>query len=1793
MFTKKMKQFSAAVLSALMLFSSVPTDVWADQTQDTGAETTESDVIGAEQAGSFIFAAFTQNETVVEPVSISYEVGDTVKDALADSEIKIGGLENGYIQTVEDISGNYSMVFADGRYGLDTPADKVETFFLSERTDVVRSDEDMDKQPDDLVAAVSNALTVMAGYTEAENNVQNYKLAQTAYNSLLTDMRTGSRDTLKTKTAELSEAIAKYLEYLNSDTRTVNVHVIQGGKDVTDAKLKFTDMYGNVTEATGNQIQLRDGKYSFVVTDSQKPYNYTTNVGKMNSGAGGAWKSIENYFEVSEESTSVSVKLASGEWFGNITAKSNVDHALCDARTVVDKENHKIVYYLADNVKGRVDVNIGSTSGTPNKDTDGTRSSLSIFPWIDFIYGTGNDTGKWVSDVKIATANTNKCSFNSDKVNNDVVAYGMEGNTMYVDIRWLDDTEADKTDCIVMQSYELEIRRIPTLAQLVIKDSVGTSLLNGFDPCVYDYDMTITDDHITVDTAPFDDDYQVTVKAGENTVVNGNQVTINGENGKFTVEVTSGETSNVYTFQVTKVAAVDVTLNMPEGVTAQVYNVNDSKIEPKTAGSNVYSLIPGATYYYEAAKAENYYTTAEFVAASGLTVSVAEPEVKSVLTGFAVYDSASKNTRKPYVWDQSFETGTYNYTIEVPDANSSVYLQANKSDSAYSYYISHLQQTTTSLYADQVLDWKAQDIKYAVDSTKNATKINRLVDVSGQSNVLRLRVQKTINSVTYYQEYDFDLVRTLHLEELSVSTLSAGKIQFVDDKNEALNFDRDIFEYVAKVGTDTTELTMSLVFPNEKSTYSFDGRYSAEVNGQPVEDVKNITVPLDVNESEETVTIKVCHKDTKAVSSTYTITVKKQKPISVTFQTNPEKATVFITNTIDKKNIYANEDGVFSLMPNITYNYIISAPGYKTIEVSDYRLPETPLEKTEIIEMEAAPASETLLPDYEAQWPTFRADFNGNGVVSARTPLKDEDAVLYWANKIGEGFDSDASGCPILVDGYLYTYASDRIIKVDTITGKVVKDAKMATKSSFAINSPTYADGMIFVGLAGGKVQAFNAETLESLWVYTDPLGGQPNCSIKYQNGYIYTGFWNGETQKANFVCIAVTDEDPTQTQEAKQASWRYTHNGFYWAGAYACQKYVLVGTDDGASGYITGHASVLSFDPVTGKLLDEKVLPGVGDLRSDIMYDEKGTGDYYFTTKGGDFYRLSVNEDGTFGDLKRIKLYNYANDAKNPAMSTCTPVVYNGRAYIGVSGTGQFGAYSGHNITVIDLDSWSIAYTVRTQGYPQTSGLLTNAYEEETGLVYVYFIDNFTPGKLRVISDKKGQTEPNEVIQEKGYDVAPVLFTPTGEQAQYAICSPISDENGFMYFKNDSAHMMCVGPALEKIVLTSLPDKTVYKPDEKFDPEGMKVTAVYTNGTQKDITDYVTYSTEALTTEDTELMIEFTHTMYQNKDGQVGVDYTAPLTRVPLIVTTDTENALAADAVARQIIAMGEITLESEELISQVKVAYEGLTDVQKQYVTKETLKVLTDAEDELAGLKASKAMIEQLNEIGEITLESEIAIQAVRAAYESLSDAQKGYVTAEALKLLENAENTLEEVINAMIPFTDVPTDAYYKRAVLWAITGEITVGITETTFCPDSDCTRAQVVAFLYRSAGSPKVDVSGPNPFSDVNEKGTFYPAIIWAYQNGIASGYRDGTFRPLDSVTRGEYIAFQHRAAGEPEVSIENPFSDVDSNHSFYKAIMWAAENGITLGRNGKFLPADHCSRCNVVAFLYRGTKINK
>lgn len=176
--------------------------------------------------------------------------------------------------------------------------------------------------------------------------------------------------------------------------------------------------------------------------------------------------------------------------------------------------------------------------------------------------------------------------------------------------------------------------------------------------------------------------------------------------------------------------------------------------------------------------------------------------------------------------------------------------------------------------------------------------------------------------------------------------------------------------------------------------------------------------------------------------------------------------------------------------------------------------------------------------------------------------------------------------------------------------------------------------------------------------------------------------------------------------------------------------------------------------------------------------------------------------------------------------------------------------------------------------------------------------------------------------------------------------------------------------------------------------------------------------------------------------------------------------------------------------------------------------------------------------------------------------------------------------------LSFSDVNASgahAPYAEAIDWAAAKGITTGYADGTFHPDAACTRAQVVTFLWRAAGSPEPK-SSENPFTDVKNEGglkPYYKAILWAVEQGVTTGKTANTFAPDATCTRAEFVTFLWRYNNSPVQSIDNPFTDVKKN-AYYDAILWAYSTGVTQGYGGcEFRPAKVCTRAQVVTFIYR------
>ena len=168
----------------------------------------------------------------------------------------------------------------------------------------------------------------------------------------------------------------------------------------------------------------------------------------------------------------------------------------------------------------------------------------------------------------------------------------------------------------------------------------------------------------------------------------------------------------------------------------------------------------------------------------------------------------------------------------------------------------------------------------------------------------------------------------------------------------------------------------------------------------------------------------------------------------------------------------------------------------------------------------------------------------------------------------------------------------------------------------------------------------------------------------------------------------------------------------------------------------------------------------------------------------------------------------------------------------------------------------------------------------------------------------------------------------------------------------------------------------------------------------------------------------------------------------------------------------------------------------------------------------------------------------------------------------------------------FADVPANSYYADAVLWAAKNGITGGIGNGLFGPNQPCTRAQIVTFLWRAAGSP--EPKAMSSFSDVSADSYYAKAVAWAVENGITTGTGDGKFSPDATCTRAQSVTFLYRAAGSPAVSGSAEFGDVATNAYYADAVAWAAKNGITGGiGGGLFGSGNDCTRAQIVTFLYR------
>ena len=1415
-----MKRLISILLLLAMLLSCLPLGVLAADAEPVEAENTV-DAAPAEDAeiedvaaaalpaaqsadgeNFFYFSAEAEGKLLIAPVKISYQDGQTIWQALNASQYRFGmDGGDGFVTTIENVTGNYRYSSVPSGVTLDHAAASVTYFRFTE------------SEQSAITAGLQTLMQVMAGYLDKPADVRAY--AKGAYDEALRQYVGISDEKASACAAQITAKIKEYEASLCSTTP-----VTFSGMG-TGCKITAVSEYGKIyddTETPGT-LKLPSGSYAFTVQRDALRVSGRISV---------------------PETTAVSVTMPDGGWLDMSDFAVSNDYSMSSysgfdaGKYPLEQSDHTFTTKIPDTFSKELYLYLpasGVTATAIYTDTTQTEQKTTV------------TLGSYNSPIS------------------KVLAKNCIGNTVTIRL------SKKGTDGFTQsEDYTLRLDRMPTLSALdVTADGAAQAAKEPFAPAetlAYTYPVLSTVKSVKIQPTAFTSGSEITVD-GKALTDGSAEVALTCEKTDVPVIVKNGDYTTTYILTFEKASGKEVTFKMGSGITLEVYNKNGNLIGEWNEEFVECKLVPDTGYYYIATKDTYYHETRTFSVGETVLIDFA---TQPALTSLAFGSSSLSQNYGDYGVYTDFTRHVY--TISVPDAYSSPAVWAGAGDGeTVSVHYSRITGTATS-------GTKRTVSVSTSDSTSSGTTLAGLL-LSGNpyGNEATLRVSKKSGSKTYYTDYELQFNRTLSLEAVSLALQQGGDPLTLDQlgadgKETGLRgFKPSIETYSVTVPAAQPSVSLAAVLRNEALRYGdTDNGYALKiaVDGTLVTEGTQAEIPLNRTEVPQTITLTLSHPNAPA-GCVYTITVKKAASIKVSFEINPENAILFLEEAVSGSRVWPDENGAYPFSTGFTYKYLLTAPGYvgrsgsMTLDDGQFVLDGT-AQGAGSVRLTLVKATESKpLTKFEAEWPDFRGNSSNNAVTTKKTPVSAEDGMLYWAKKIGSfstGTDGNGSGgsavsSPILVNGALIVYAGNKLYRINKDTGETIQTGTMAGESSFSINSATYADGMLFVALSDGRVQAFNAETLDSLWIYTDPLGGQSNCPVTVCDGYVYTGFWNGETGDANYVCLSVTDEDPDKPLEAKTATWRYTKaGGFYWAGAYVSKDFMLLGTDDGEQGYTNGYGSILLMDPKTGRVLDRTDKPR-GDVRSSICYAD---GAYYATSKGGDFIRITLSADKR--SIAQVDMLALENGVGGTAMSTSTPVVYKGRAYVGVSGSAQFNSYCGHNITVIDLSGkMSIAYRVETKGYPQTSGLLTTAYEKNgNDYVYVYFFDNYTPGTMRMLRDAKGQTTPSLITVEEEKDTAYAIFTPNGAQAQYAICSPIVDENGTIYFKNDSCFLMAYGSTITKLKATTSVE--TYEAGKAFSMKGVTVTATLANGETRNVTAMMSAPTEALKAGQTEVTL-------------------------------------------------------------------------------------------------------------------------------------------------------------------------------------------------------------------------------------------------------------------------------------------------------------------------------------------------
>ena len=394
-----------------------------------------------------------------------------------------------------------------------------------------------------------------------------------------------------------------------------------------------------------------------------------------------------------------------------------------------------------------------------------------------------------------------------------------------------------------------------------------------------------------------------------------------------------------------------------------------------------------------------------------------------------------------------------------------------------------------------------------------------------------------------------------------------------------------------------------------------------------------------------------------------------------------------------------------------------------------------------------------LAENLPAQWDGYHSQ---NGLTQALTPRNASEASLKWRAALKSAEDwATAVSEPLLIGGQVYIAVGNQLLVLDG-DGNIAGQGDLAGAIGYTCR-PLYADGRVMVPLADGSLQALAADSLTSLWLTeppapyqseTGPMEHQALTTLTGDDGRVYMGTacadWTASYYGV-FRCINTANGEVV---------WEYVNSqaGYYWSGAARMGDALLIAGDDGI---------LTSLDALTGEMLDTYDLGA--PVRSTLTADGNTL--------------LAVSTDGVLHklDVTDGKLDGHESVAF-ASTSTGTPTVWNGMVYVGGC-LSEEENYAGV-LAVVDLEDMAIVQRVTTPADVKAAPLVTTGYGEE---VYAYFTANTQPGGVYVLH-----------LGEVSADAA-VLYTPQPDVQNYCMASVIADENGVLYYTNDSGTLFAI----------------------------------------------------------------------------------------------------------------------------------------------------------------------------------------------------------------------------------------------------------------------------------------------------------------------------------------------------------------------------------------------------------------